>query len=97
MSERVCDLVQQLEGRVDLGSFPMQFASLHDLGLKYLVARAIEYQRRDIHVIEKCVDGLRLVPAARSLAEETLGMAKGHLESLEEIAATETAGSAPTE
>ena len=34
---------------------------------------------------QQCVDELRLSPAAQSLAAEALGMAKGHLESLEEL------------
>ena len=88
MSERVSDLILESERRVDLGGFPIQFSSLHDLGLDYLVEKAIECQRRDIRTIEACIDDLRFVPAARSLAEETLGMAKGHLESLEEISAS---------
>ena len=87
MSARVTDLIQESERRIDLGGFPIQFSALHDLSLEYLVGKAIECQRRDIRTIEACIDDLRFAPAARSLAEETLGMAKGHLESLQEVSA----------
>ena len=65
--------------------FPMEFTDAHDLGIDYIIRRTIEYQRQDIEMIQRCVAQLQLTPSAHALAEEALGMAKGHLESLEEL------------
>ena len=69
-----------------LGEFPLEFTDLHDLDLDYLVKVAIGYQKQDVAAIADCVEDLRLAPAFLPLAQEALGMAKGHLESLLELA-----------
>ena len=68
----------------DAGDFPMEYTDLHDLNIDYLLRLAVQYQHRDIQNIEACIRSLDAAPAAKSLSEETLGMAKGHLELLEE-------------
>jgi len=83
--DRLAELILELKGDVDSGEFPMSFTGLHDLSVEYIVGLAIEYQRRDIASIEACVDQLRTFPFAKALAEEALGEAKGHLDSLEEL------------
>ncbi len=58
---------------------------LHDLSLDFLIAAAVRYQEYDLTAIQEIVDGLAPAPAARALAEEALGMSKGHLDSLREL------------
>jgi hypothetical protein len=70
----------------DPGRFPIEFTDTHDLAVDFLIREAIGYQRADIANLQQCVEALRLAPAAESLAAEALGMAKGHLESLQELA-----------
>jgi hypothetical protein len=74
------------------GQFPIEFTDTHDLDIDFLIRDAIGYQKQDINSLQECVDSLRLAPAAQSLAAEALGMAKGQLESLEELRVDPLAG-----
>ncbi|MCI0333800.1 MAG: hypothetical protein L0228_11330 [Planctomycetes bacterium] len=87
LAERVSRTVFEAGGLPDAGKFPIEFTDTHDLAIDYLIAEAIDCQKQDIADLGQCVDALRLAPAAQSLAYEALGMAKGHLESLEELRA----------
>jgi hypothetical protein len=66
------------------GGFPARFTAFNDLSIDYLIGMLIEQQRATIGVIEACAGELRGDPAGRALAEEALGAARGHLESLVE-------------
>ena len=90
IAARVFDHMQQLYGRVDSGEFPMEFTSTHDLSLEYLVKLVIASQQQDIKTLEACVRELSADPTARVLAEEALGEARGHLESLVELTSQPT-------
>jgi hypothetical protein len=87
LSGRISTAISDAGGQIGGGAFPMEFTSQHDLAIEYLLHRAVEYQRGDIAAIESCVADLALAPAAKALADEALGLAKGHLESLEELVA----------
>jgi hypothetical protein len=67
------------------GEFPMEYTDTHDLDIEFLVKLAVRYQQQDISAIEACADQLRLAPAALPFAQESLGLAKGHLRLLEEL------------
>jgi len=83
--DRLGKTILDLGGDVDPGKFPMTFTGLHDLTIDYLIGLLIDHQKIDIAGIEECVDHLNLAPMAKAIAEETLGAAKGHLDSLEEL------------
>ena len=85
MVDRIGELVLERDGDVEHGEFPMYFTGLHDLSFDYLVRRMIADQNRDVAAIEQCVDQLESDPLAKALAQECLGAAKGHLDSLEEL------------
>ncbi len=85
LAQRIAKAVAEYDGNLDNGEFPMEFTELNDLAIDYLLQRAIEYQLQMIAEIRSCVDRLRLAPAVSPLAEEALGLAKGHLESLQEV------------
>ena len=82
---RIADAIQNRGGRIHTGGFPMEFTDLHLLSFDFLLREMVKYQRRDIESIQHCVDLLVDDPPARSLAEEVLGNAKGHLDTLEEL------------
>lgn len=84
-STRIAEYIQQHHGNVELGDFPMEFTGLNDCSLDFLIRKLIERERAAIREIESIVAGLADDPRARSLAEETLGAARGHLENLEEL------------
>jgi hypothetical protein len=85
LAERVGQMIVESDGLPDPGQFSIEFTDTHDLGIDYLNQEAIGYQKQDIAELQACADALNLSPAAQSLAAEALGMAKGHLESLEEL------------
>jgi hypothetical protein len=90
--DRIGELIIERGGRVHHGEFPMYFTGLHDLSLDYLVRRMIADMKRDIAAIEQCVAALDDDPLAKAIAEEALGAAKGHLDSLEELVQAPAAG-----
>ena len=63
----------------------MLYTAWHDVSFDFVLDKMIDKQRQDITAIEECVEQLTLAPLAKSVAEEALGAAKGHLESLEEL------------
>jgi hypothetical protein len=85
MVDRIGALIVERGGVVQHGEFPMYFTGLHDLSLDYLVRRMIADQKRDVAAIEQCVRQLEGDPLGKALAEEALGAAKGHLDSLTEL------------
>lgn len=90
--ERIVDKVGEMileDGvTVQAGEFPMAFTGYHDLGLDFVVQLLIKFQKQIIKNIEVCVEDLtaNANSYATAIAEEALGAAKGHLESLEELA-----------
>ncbi len=86
-ANRIATLILDSNGEVAAGEFPMTFTGYHDLSYEYLVGRVTAHQSQDIRAIQLCVDQMSRAPLAKALAEELLGAAKAHLESLEELRA----------
>ena len=84
-TDRLAELIIDAGGRIELGGFPMAFTSYHDLSLDYLLTKLISHQQQDIVEIQDVVDAAPKGTLVREIAEEALGAAKGHLESLREI------------
>jgi len=87
LADRISQMLIDTHSPLRTGEFPMEYTDLHDLDISFLISSAIEYQRQDIKEIGGLVEQLQMAPAAKSLAEEALGMAKGHLDSLQELVA----------
>jgi hypothetical protein len=85
LAARMADYMLERRWRIDNGEFPLEFTGLHDVSLEYLWQKLIDAEKSDIAAIQQCIAGLASDPFARALAEEALGSARGHLESLEEI------------
>jgi hypothetical protein len=73
-------------GPIDMGEYPLDFPDTHDLSLDYLIVKLVNCQKDDVTALEQCVADLKNDREAAALAEEALGAARGHLESLEELA-----------
>jgi hypothetical protein len=82
MVDRLGELIIEHNGTVTGSAFPMEFTGYHDLSFDFLCRKLVEYQRRDIQMIERCVRLLSSSLYARAVAEEALGAAKAHLEAL---------------
>lgn len=93
LAERIGQLLVDAEASLRPGGFPMEYTDTHDLSIDYQLAAAIGYQRQDIESIRSLIDELQSYPEAKALGEEALGMAKGHLESLQEVVPTGSAAS----
>lgn len=85
LAERIGQALRAAGHPARLGDFPMDYTDQHDLSTEYVVRMAIEYQKQDIAELEQLVDELRFAPMAQALAEEALGLGKGHLETLQEL------------
>jgi hypothetical protein len=86
LAQRVAEAIAERKGQIEPGHFPLEFTAVNDLALGYLVRRAIDYQKRDVEAVGECVEALAGEPSLLPLAEEILGDARGHLETLEEMA-----------
>ncbi len=87
MAARIAAAIEAHGGVAYVGEFPLEYTDAHDLSLDFVTRLAIDYQQQDITVLNRCVQQLQLAPAALPLAEEALGLAKGHLDLLRELAA----------
>jgi bacterioferritin (cytochrome b1) len=81
-ADRLTEAIEERNGRVESTIFPMAFMSLNDLALDYRLTRLIEYQRRDIQVIQQCAAEPSKDTLARSLGDEILRSSREHLEIL---------------
>src|SRR5438477_11466282 len=86
LAERVYKHIFQSGGLPDHGEFPIEFTDTHDLSIDYLLQEAIDCLKQDVGDLSGCADKLRLAPAAQSLAAEAVGMTKGHLALLQQLA-----------
>jgi hypothetical protein len=82
---RIAELIIAERGRIDNGDFPMEFTEYNLLSIGFLLKELTRRQRDDIARIEQCVAQLSNHLPSRVLAEEILGNARGHLETLEEL------------
>ena len=85
--ESLGEIILDNEGTVALGEYPMAFTSKHDLSIEYLMRYVRELQGQMIEEIQGCVDRLADDATAQAAAQEALGAAKGHLQSLNELIA----------
>ena len=89
--DRIGEMIIELGGVIRYGEFPHRFADWHDLSFGFLLGKLVELQRLDIDRIGKCVEWLDDSPQAKAIAQESLGEAKAHLESLEELIVKQSA------
>lgn len=89
LAGRVAQAILARGGQPEPGPFPTAFASDNDLDLAFILQRVIELGNRDLAVLERCVADLGDVPGLRTLAEEILGNAQGHLDILQDLASPE--------
>ena len=85
MAARIVDAIQERNGAIEVGDFPMDFTDMHDLALDFLVKDMIHWQKRDIAQAEAIVAALQGDRAARELAQEVLGAERAHLEALQDL------------
>jgi hypothetical protein len=85
LSARIAQYLLAHHGPIEMGEYPPDFPDMNDLSLDFLITRLVACQKHDVAVIEQCVAELQGDRQAATLAEEALGAARGHLETLEEL------------
>jgi hypothetical protein len=85
MGDRISRMIVDGHALPRSGEFPMEFTDLHDLDVDYCLRLAAKYQEQDVAAIQALVERLQTAPSAKAIAEEALGMAKGHLDTLREL------------
>lgn len=85
-ARRMATMIQDLNGAVDAGDYPMEFTDTHDLALDFLIGELQKEQAEIIAEAEAMVVKLADEPAARALAEEVLGSERAHQEALDRLA-----------
>lgn len=83
--DRLVTLIAENNGVAEHGEFPLPFTAYHDVSFDWLLPMLITRQQKTVQYLQKCADQLSLAPMAKAVVEETVGMAKGHLEMLEEL------------
>ncbi len=91
--DRVGAMITDNGGVYELGEYPLPFTAYHDVSFEWLLPMLIDRQRKTVDYLQRCAEQLSLAPMAKSLVEETVGMAKGHLEMLEELQSPPTTNS----
>ncbi len=87
MSNRLAQHITEHYGPVEMGEYPLDFPDTHDLAFDFLIGKLLAGQQASVVGIERCVAEITDDREALALAEEALGSARGHLETLEELAA----------
>ncbi len=90
IADHLGEMILANGGEIIAGEFPIEFTGLHDLSVDYLLGVIIDHQEKDIAAIQECVNQLDANPFGQALAEKALGAAKGHLDSLQELIATQS-------
>ena len=85
MVDHIAAVIMDQHGTIQRSEFPMEFTDLHDLSVDYLLPRVIDRQQREIAWMRSGLADLQDEPAARAVAEEALGAAQAHLDSLLEV------------
>ena len=86
MIDKLADYVEELGGTPNHGEYSMDFTGMHDLSMEFILRDVTERQQREIGWIEHLSGKLESDATAKALAQEALGAAKAHLQSLEECA-----------
>lgn len=86
-SQRVARAISNLGAAPEGAPFSTRFGAMNDLSLPFLLSCVLEYHAHDTEVIRDCRDALTETPRLEALAEEVLGNAFGHLETLRQLAA----------
>jgi hypothetical protein len=86
--DHVHRLTEMLDARrhtIDRGEFPMDYTSLHDVSLDFLIRQLIGGQRQEVQRIEACERRLAGDREGRALAAEVRDTAQRHLRWLETL------------
>jgi len=82
---RLADEIQNRNGVVDPGDYPAEYTDLHFLSLDYLLIEILASLDINIQAIQECARQLEDDRVGKALAEESLGTARGHRQTIDEL------------
>jgi hypothetical protein len=82
---RLAEEIQNRGGIVNPGEYPTEYTDLHFLSLDYLLLEVQAALDRDIQSIQDCMGLLEHDRVGKALAEEALGNARGHRQTIAEL------------
>jgi hypothetical protein len=85
MASQVAEAILHRGGSLPKETYPMQYTSLHDLELRYLLAQILEEQRGIVSVVDELAYALREDKLAKRLAYEVRRNETAHLRLFEEL------------
>lgn len=83
--KRLADLIVDLGGVPESAWFPASYTALNDVSLDYLLCRLAQEQQTLVPAIEAIAEKMPDGSAARDIAEESAGAARGHALSFDEL------------
>lgn len=86
LADRLGKLIAQTRGELSISRYPDRFSGMHDLSVDYTWHELISYQQRTVEAITRLLPQLTAGTKAEAVAQECLGVAKAHLDSLQELA-----------
>ena len=84
MVDKIAAYIESAGGTPDMGEFSMDFTGMHDLSVDYILQSVLSSQQVDVEAIEEISGQLPQGSQGKTLAQEALGAAKAHVQSLEE-------------
>lgn len=85
MASQLAEAILHRGGSLPKETYPMQYTSLHDLELRFLLAQLLDEQRGVVAAVDELAYSLRRDKSARRLAEETRRRETAHLRLFEEL------------
>lgn len=85
MASRIADAILAREGRLPRATFPPHYTGLHNLEMRYLLARILEEQRAVVGELITAASTLAGDEEAQQLARELLRLETSHLLLFEEL------------
>jgi len=85
MADRFGKLMIEHHCNSSHGAYPMRFMTLNDLSSKFLWAELLRLQEQTITMIDELLQAFPVASICHAVAEESLGNAKAHLDSMREL------------
>ncbi|HEY4760623.1 MAG TPA: hypothetical protein VIH42_08595, partial [Thermoguttaceae bacterium] len=84
-ADRVAKAILDRGGYPDPGQFPLEYTSLNEVSMEYLVHELIDSLRADMEILQGYSAQLAEIRPLHALVEEIIGNTKGHREILEKV------------
>jgi len=85
LAQRLAPAIRQQGGIVDFGEFPLEFTSMHDVAVDFILHKVHARLEHKVHLMARCVDDLAGVPSLQPIAEDMLRLTLEHLAAIREL------------